>query len=613
MIDFLRLLVGRLRSDIKSAQATTSVNATGDEVLARLKQSLSSLLLAESALHKVVLCEQFPDHPQQIVIIGPTQVGKSSMVNLLLDQDLAESSAMAGFTVHCQGYAVDDAGGDDGWLQAWFSGMEKREQLQLDRQLLNEYSFASLPPFQNGTQPSLPYRNSVFWDTPDFDSIESFGYREPVLRAIGLADLLVFVVSKEKYADKTVWDMLSMLAALRKPVILVMNKTAPDLRDQLAESVENKYRRFAVSEQQKPELFFIDEYPDGPSGARESDDLQQLKSAIARQVSRLEAKELKSQAQDFTGVYWAEWTASVAQEHRIQSEWKQMIDHVCADLVARYQAEYLEHARHRETFQLALAELLTLLEVPGVAIPLTKIRNVVTWPMRKLISSAGSVRSRKDVAGDDRGEERRLLEALAEHGMTTLAASLADKQSQSVQWAQAQQKLATDKEAIVRGYHNGLDNYQTLLQVEIERAAQSLYKNLQDQPAMLNSLRAARVTGDAAAVVLAVKSGGLGAADLVIAPAMLSLTSMVTEGALGKYMHKVQNELRAYQRKQVGSVISRTLRRKLYGVMAFSDAGHSISQQQLQQQEESLGIRQTSAPDAITDGYHNSGTDSTNV
>jgi len=48
-------------------------------------------------------------------------------------------------------------------------------------------------------------------------------------------------------------------------------------------------------------------------------------------------------------------------------------------------------------------------------------------------------------------------------------------------------------------------------------------------------------------VVLAVKSGGLGAVDLVVAPAMLSLTTLLTEGALGQYMHRVQKKLTAFQ------------------------------------------------------------------
>ena len=78
-----------------------------------------------------------------------------------------------------------------------------------------------------------------------------------------------------------------------------------------------------------------------------------------------------------------------------------------------------------------------------------------------------------------------------------------------------------------------------------------MYQQLEKQPALLNSLRAARVTGDAAAVALAVKSGGLAATDLLVAPAMLSVTTLLTESALGRYMTSVKDELKREQSTEV--------------------------------------------------------------
>jgi len=45
-----------------------------------------------------------------------------------------------------------------------------------------------------------------------------------------------------------------------------------------------------------------------------------------------------------------------------------------------------------------------------------------------------------------------------------------------------------------------------------------------------------------------VKSGGLAPADLVLAPAMLSVTTLLTESALGRYMESVKADLRKNQR-----------------------------------------------------------------
>ena len=127
-----------------------------------------------------------------------------------------------------------------------------------------------------------------------------------------------------------------------------------------------------------------------------------------------------------------------------------------------------------------------------------------------------------------------------------------------------------------------------MLQVEIDSAAQSLYQKLKEQPATLNSLRATRVTADAAAVVLAVKSGGLGAVDLVLAPAMLSLTTLLTEGALGKYMDRIQRQLTAYQEKEVQSVIDRKIAKPLLKFGNSQNNQTLISEEELQRMTEKL-------------------------
>ncbi len=75
-------------------------------------------------------------------------------------------------------------------------------------------------------------------------------------------------------------------------------------------------------------------------------------------------------------------------------------------------------------------------------------------------------------------------------------------------------------------------------QVEVA-AAQQLYAQLQSQPALLNSSRAAHLTTDEAGVALALKSDGLAPADLILAPAMLSFSTLLTESPLGRYMDTI--------------------------------------------------------------------------
>ncbi len=579
MRDLLQQLIHRQHAAIAGDQ-------TDSDRLNAERENLTSLVLADAALAKAD--SVFPEHPLQIVVIGPTQVGKSSVANMLIGQNLADASPIAGYTVHCQGFYLTDkeaSGIDADWLNNIFDGQLQRSQESLDRDLLSEYSLSIVTP-QNQLQ------NLVVWDTPDFDSVDSLNYSVPVLRAIAMADLVVFVVSKEKYADKSVWNLLRLLRDLNVPLIPVMNKTPVSIRDELAESFRSKYARIADAGE-VAELRFVDDYREQMDQSFSSDDVQQLHAEISSEASRRNPEVLSNSAHDFVKLHWDDWTAPVTAEHQLRAQWKSDVDLVCDEAIRLYQSEYLQHDRYKETFQLALAELLTLLEVPGLAEPITRLRSLVTWPVRKLKQAAESHQSASSGIKDDRSEERRLLEQLAEHAMTQLAAKCAERQSDPAYWTPLVNSLAAKQPELVNNYHRALDSYQIMLQGEVERAAQSLYKKLQEQPATLNKLRAARVTADAAAIVLAVKSGGLGAVDLVLAPAMLSLTTMLTEGALGKYMDSVQNDLRKYQQREMTTLINKKLRQRLKSIASDSDRSDElyISEKQLSEIAESIGLR----------------------
>ncbi len=579
MQDFINQLIQRNRVKLDAC-----VNNSDEE--AELEYSLTTLAIAQTSLNKLALGREDTGYPLQVVVIGPTQVGKSAVVNLLLQQQLAESSAQAGFTVHCQGFHVVDEVKNiynraDHWAARYFGELSISKQSALDRQALEEYSL------QEVSIPDSEFMDTVVWDTPDFDSVNSFDYRAPLLKAIALADLVVFVVSKEKYADKTVWKMLELVANRSIPSVLVMNKTPTGPRDELKASLEKKYLA-AIPESSVPPITFIDEYPNDLIGAASGSELEALRQIALQQLKRRQPEQLKTDTLEYLRLHWPNWTSGLSAEHRMQREYQVMVELVVDSSLQRYKTEYLESDRHREVIQLALSELLVLLEVPGMAKPLSKIRSVVTWPVRTLISRASEP---SPVAKDGRNEERRLLDELGKHTIASLGSSIAARESSAdgPWWREVRSHLEQAERGINTKYDQSLDNYQTLLHVEIDRAAQSLYQNLQEQPATLNGLRAARVTADAAAVVLAVKSGGLGAVDLIVAPAMLSLTTLLTEGALGQYMQRIQKKLNAYQEKEVQSILDRKIRKPLIAIeQQMLDKNTSLSQDELQRMTKML-------------------------
>ena len=164
MRELLQQLIYRQHAAISNSQSDS------DQLNAN-RQNLTALLLADSALAKA--SANFPGHPLQIAVIGPTQVGKSSIVNMLIGQHLADANPLAGHTVHCQGFFLAEkevVPADATWPSEIFSGQSQRSQDLLDRELLTEYSITSLQYSEHREAGQL--QDMLVWDTPDFDSVD---------------------------------------------------------------------------------------------------------------------------------------------------------------------------------------------------------------------------------------------------------------------------------------------------------------------------------------------------------------------------------------------------------------------------------------------------------
>ena len=116
-------------------------------------------------------------------------------------------------------------------------------------------------------------------------------------------------------------------------------------------------------------------------------------------------------------------------------------------------------------------------------------------------------------------------------------------------------EISRQERRVAEIMEDGIGEYQAAFELEVKEAGERLYRHLLAHPVTLNSLRAARVTADAAAVALAVKSGGIGLHDLILTPVMLSFTSLLAEGAMGGYMRQVEKELKQTRLKMIDEIL----------------------------------------------------------
>ena len=564
MLEFIQLLKQRYQSVL------SQLNDESNNL--RFQQRIDDLILAEAFLRKGQMLNKAPDYPLQVAVVGPTQAGKSSLVNVLLNSSVAGVSPLAGYTMHPQGFCDGVPLSACNGLQWYFGRFQQMPQSQLPKDRHDCYSLT-----ENTTNSSyLP--DCVLWDTPDFDSIDSANYREGVIRTVALADMIILVVSKEKYADQSVWDIMADIEALQQPTLICLNKLSEGSEALLVNSLKAKWQQ--VRKDEFPHVVPL--YYQKQTGQPEWPDTNRLLQLV-KQVNRKKQFRLE---QELLQIHWQPWLEPVLAEHSSLKDWHGLVDQVIEQGLDSYQRDYLNHPHHYETFQLALAELLNLLEIPGLAGLLANTRRVLTWPIRKMMSIG-----RKRLHITDSSQEITLLNQIAEHVLIQLADKLlnqAEQNRQSQWWKEFSSLLRTQRATILKDFANAAQRYHVSFQEEVESTANHLYHKLQEQPTVLNSLRATRVTADAAVIAIALHTGGIGMHDLVIAPAMLTVTSLLAESALGSYMRRVENELKRRQLAAVKqSLFNESIKEKLLELSGqLSSVTHfNISPEQLQQAE----------------------------
>ncbi len=577
MLEFIQLLNQRYQANISNLKVD-------DPLCAIFQLRVEQLLLSEALIKKGNLIKSSPRTPLQIVIIGPTQAGKSSVANLITNSHIAGVSPLAGYTVHPQGFCCDVTLQDCFGLQNYFG---RFQQLNLSELSNDRYDCYSLT--ENNVETSL-LPDCVFWDTPDFDSIDSVDYREGVIRTIALADIIVLVVSKEKYADQSVWEMMSTIESLHKPTLICVNKLIEGTEDIIIRSLKEKWQHART-----------DKFPDViPLYYQKQTAMPVWPLSESNQFFQLEKKVSLHKHSDYQSElinkYWHAWLEPVVAEHEAARIWRVLVDDTIAQALQEYQRDYLNHPHHYDTFQNALIELLNLLEIPGISRVLTKTRRILTWPVRKLMALGKKVTSPGN-------QEQTLLTQIGEHLLISLADQLLGKIDSDTKqlkwWKDSYSLLRQQRNILLTQYNEAVESYCSSFQQDVEATAGRLYNKLSEQPIILNSLRATRVTTDAAAMALIIQTGGIGLHDLVITPAMLSVTSLLAESAIGSYMSRVEVELKQHQLNTVkNDLFIACIQKSLYALpeqlsdnSRFNISLELLEQAELQRNEKKHGIR----------------------
>ena len=137
------------------------------------------------------------ERPLVVGLFGGTGVGKSSLLNRLADAEIARTGVVRPTSMEITVYLHESV--EISALPAHFS----RENISENRHLRQQFA-------------------SVMWiDMPDFDSDETQN-REQVMQWLPHIDLLIYVVSPERYKDQQGWHLLQQFG-FRHAWLFVMN------------------------------------------------------------------------------------------------------------------------------------------------------------------------------------------------------------------------------------------------------------------------------------------------------------------------------------------------------------------------------------------------------
>ncbi|MCK4341828.1 MAG: GTPase domain-containing protein [Phycisphaerae bacterium] len=571
-----------------------------------IDERLQTLLLAEAAVR---YSADDAACPPQIVVLGPTQTGKSTLVNLLLGSSVAEVSPLAGFTVHPEGFWNSTGPPSDTWVATLFPGWQRREPRELDRA---DFAAFALTPVRSsavaiseqnlfGGAEQLP--SCVVWDTPDFDSLAARRYARGVLETAALADVHILVLSKEKYSDLSVWHLLELVEPLARPLIICLNKLTPDAEEAVSDSLRRRLSEHGRAWGDVP-IITLPYDPTLATGcsAASAELVRRLRNAVLDRLSTVtDRPDIPPRAAGVRALlrrHWEAWLAPVQAEHEAVEQWQRMVTAAATKFMEAYQRDYLDHPQRYDSFRRASVELLNLLEIPRVGGLMARTRQVLTWPARQLMAAGHSWWHRRRKSGGmvhSLGAEATVL-------VDTMAALLAGLQRDVVRrcsptspayavWQALELKLEAEQEQLHQTFDRAIHAHHEQVTSEIRTAANSLYEELQKHPARLNTLRTARATIDLGSILLLVKTGGLSPLDAVWAPAAFALTSLLMQGVAGLELGRVDRSLKARQRQAVEEeLVQKTLVRELNDLVTnLEDAGlFAITREHLQASTQAL-------------------------
>ncbi|HEV3119878.1 MAG TPA: GTPase domain-containing protein, partial [Gemmataceae bacterium] len=495
-----------------------------------------------------------PPVPLHVVVVGGAGAGKSTVANLLSGAVAAEANPQAGFTRHPIAYT--SANGPLNWAgHLGFLG---------PLQLLTVASPSSLDEdvYQVRRIPADPtssdlLKDFIIWDCPDMTTWAASRYVSRLLEIAGLADVIVYVASDERYNDEAPTQFLQTLLKTNKPVVVCLMKMketdAPGLVEHFQRDVLARFTHEAIACLTIPYLTAAELADPVRLAGRYRIPLLNQVAVLGNPPAAARQRVVRG-ASHYLVADQEQLLAAARQDVVALDDWRSLVHAGQREFDDRYRREYLASEKFR-SFDEALVRLLDLLELPGVGKFVSGTLWVVRTPYRLLRGWVGKALSRPDAPGLP---EEKVLDDAWNGWLNLLRKEAARRGQAHPLWPYVEQGFATTLPQLAREhFYESRRAFQMHLADEVNQTARAIYEELQKNPALLNTLRTGNFALDVAAIAGAFVLGHTpGLHDLILVPLLASLKQQIIE-LLGKqYVDSQREQIRARQQLLVTQYLS---------------------------------------------------------
>jgi hypothetical protein len=564
-----RAAAARLRSLLDRALIAESTAPVRPGDLVRVPATRFARALLDGRILPL-LSDPSDRDPGHVVLFGGTNGGKSTVSNLLLG---GEAAAMDTLARHTQLPEAFHPGEDVAFLDAFPSRLPGYAR----------YAPGSAPRRTDealragGFEPGVvltPHAPGPFvvWDTPDVSTEEGMRFLPGVIDVLGLADLVLFVVTKESYADHRGRLLRTMVLDAGIPALVVVNKF--DGGTTLLDDVRRKVAGVAEGAAGDHPAVGPDRVHPLPSVSG-TDELQRLRAladtdAARALVARVRA-EVATPAHDrvprvrtmlaYLDRNRDDLLLPLADEVAMSKRWQKVVAQAQIDLLAAYRRSYLDGQRYDE-FNLAVARFLDLLELPGPGRMVSRAASLIRKPMRAAMSGVRSAFGGGSPAAPG-GHERPAVDEAVDRFLAAVRgrAESLSQEDPHPRWRALSATLLDPEFAAAR--HQAVDaaypEYRQRVDQAVARRSRKLLDMVEKRPNVRRALQGSKLVLDAAATVSVVLVGGLDPSDLVIAPLVAPVLRILLEAIGHEHMEGEKRALKDEQLAALGETLARAV------------------------------------------------------